>query len=132
MERCIDCTFCPEHEQAVHKALETMPTDIQIEALSAFFKMLGDPTRIKMMCIMAQGEMCVQDIASALCMTKSAISHQLSGLKDSGIVKSRREGKNVFYSLDDEHVNTVLNIAMTHIKHRENCACGEEHLQNTK
>jgi ArsR family transcriptional regulator len=107
------------HENAVHTALENMPDNNEIEALSAFFKMMGDPTRIKMMCVMAQGEMCVQDIASALDMTKSAISHQLSGLKENKIVKSRREGKNVFYSIDDDHVHTVLTIAMTHVKHNE-------------
>ncbi len=112
------CSCCPLHEKAVHTALENMPDDKQVNALSAFFKMMGDPTRIKMMCVMSQGEMCVQDIAAALGMTKSAISHQLSGLKDNRIVKSRREGKNVFYSIDDEHVHTVLNIAMTHIKHK--------------
>ena len=118
MEHKNSCSCCPLHESAVHTALENMPTDNDIDALSAFFKMMGDPTRIKMMCVMAQGEMCVQDIASALGMTKSAISHQLSGLKENKIVKSRREGKNVFYSIDDDHVHTVLNIAMTHVKHK--------------
>jgi ArsR family transcriptional regulator len=117
MEHLHSCSCCPLHEKAVHTALENMPDNNEIEALSAFFKMMGDPTRIKMMCVMAQGEMCVQDIASALDMTKSAISHQLSGLKENKIVKSRREGKNVFYSIDDDHVHTVLNIAMTHVKH---------------
>ena len=67
---------------------------------------------------MARGEVCVQDIASALGMTKSAISHQLSGLKDNKLVKSRREGKNVFYSIDDEHVETVISLAVTHIQHK--------------
>ena len=118
MEHSNNCGCCTLHHTAVHAALENMPQDKEIEALSAFLKMMGDPTRIKMMCIMSQGEMCVQDIACALGMTKSAISHQLSGLRDSGIVKSRREGKNVFYSIDDEHVNAVLEIAMTHIQHR--------------
>ena len=117
MEHLHSCSCCPLHEKAVHTALENMPDNNEIEALSAFFKMMGDPTRIRMMCVMAQGEMCVQDIASALDMTKSAISHQLSGLKENKIVKSRREGKNVFYSIDDDHVHTVLNIAMTHVKH---------------
>ena len=118
MEHLHSFSCCPLHENAVHTALENMPDNNEIEALSAFFKMMGDPTRIKMMCVMAQGEMCVQDIASALDMTKSAISHQLSGLKENKIVKSRREGKNVFYSIDDDHVHTVLNIAMTHVKHK--------------
>ena len=117
MDKKTSCSCCIDHKDAVMTALENMPKDKEIDALSAFFKMMGDPTRIKMMCVMVQGEMCVQDIACALGMTKSAISHQLSGLRDSGIVKSRREGKNVFYSIDDEHVNAVLEIAMTHVKH---------------
>ena len=112
------CSCCEKHHSTVVKAMENMPADSRIDALSAFFKMMGDPTRIKMMYLMSRGEVCVQDIASALGMTKSAISHQLSGLKDNRIVKSRREGKNVFYSIDDDHVHTVLNIAMTHVKHK--------------
>ena len=118
MEKNIICSCCEKHQNAVENAMESMPQEKQIDALSAFFKMMGDPTRIKMMYIMSQGELCVQDIASALGMTKSAISHQLSGLKDSKIVKSRRDGKNVFYSIDDDHVQAVLSIAMTHIQHK--------------
>ncbi|MBE6878274.1 MAG: winged helix-turn-helix transcriptional regulator [Ruminococcaceae bacterium] len=112
------CSCCEKHHSTVVKAMENMPADSRIDALSAFFKMMGDPTRIKMMYLMSRGEVCVQDIASALGMTKSAISHQLSGLKASGIVKSRRDGKNVFYSIDDDHVQAVLSLAMTHIQHR--------------
>lgn len=111
------CCCCSQHHNAVENAMENMPEENQIDALSAFFKMMGDPTRIKMMYLMSQGEVCVQDIASALGMTKSAISHQLSGLRDSRVVKSRRDGKNVFYSIDDDHVHAVLSIAMTHIQH---------------
>lgn len=118
MENKKNCSCCEEHCSAVENAMENMPAENQIEALSAFFKMMGDPTRIKMMYLMSQGEVCVQDIASALGMTKSAISHQLSGLKDSKIVKSRRYGKNVYYSIDDDHVHAVLSLAMTHIQHR--------------
>lgn len=117
MEHKNDCLCCPQHEIQINAAMENMPNDREIDALSGFFKVLGDPTRIKMMYVMSKGEVCVQDIASALGMTKSAISHQLSGLKENKIVKSRREGKNVFYSIDDEHVETVISIAMTHIKH---------------
>lgn len=118
MEENRTFSCCEKHHSAVENAMECMPADKQIDALSAFFKMMGDPTRIKMMCLMSQGELCVQDIASALGMTKSAISHQLSGLKSSRIVKSRRDGKNVFYSIDDDHVQAVLSIAMTHIQHK--------------
>lgn len=112
-----DCPCC-RHKNQVDAALQNMPQDNQINTLSGFFKMLGDPTRIKMMYIMAGGEVCVQDIAAALGVTKSAISHQLSGLKENKIVKSRRDGKNVYYSIDDDHVSQVLSLAMTHIEHQ--------------
>lgn len=116
---------CPQHEKQIAEAMAAMPCEKDIEALSSFFKMIGDPTRIKMMYVMAKGEVCVQDIASVLGMTKSAISHQLSGLRDNSLVKSRREGKNVFYSIDDEHVETVISMAMTHIRHDH--SCDEDH-----
>ena len=118
MENNVLCPCCQQHRNRIDSALKNMPQQTQIDSLSGFFKMLGDPTRIKMMYIMANGEVCVQDIASALGVTKSAISHQLSGLKGNRIVKSRREGKNVYYSIDDDHVSEVLNLAMTHIKHQ--------------
>ena len=116
MEHLHSCSCCPLHENAVHTALENMPDDKELDALSAFFKMMGDPTRIKMMCVMAQGEMCVQDIASALDMTKSAISHQLRTLKQARLVKARRNGKNTFYSLDDEHIKRIIEQVMIHIE----------------
>lgn len=119
MENKPGCPCCQQHKTQVDCAMENMPQEQQINSLSSFFKMLGDPTRIKMMYIMANGEVCVQDIASALGVTKSAISHQLSGLKENKIVKSRRDGKNVYYSIDDDHVSQVLNLAMTHIKHQD-------------
>ena len=118
MEKTKCCSCCDTHKNTVINAMENMPKEKQIDDLSAFFKMMGDPTRIKMMYLISQGDVCVQDIACALGMTKSAISHQLSGLKDSKIVKSRREGKNVYYSIDDDHVHAVLSLAMTHIQHR--------------
>ena len=117
MENKLNCPCC-QHQYQVENAMENMPEAKDIDSLSSFFKMLGDPTRIKMMYIMAEGEVCVQDIACALGVTKSAISHQLSGLKDARIVKSRREGKNVYYSIDDDHVSQDLSLAMTHIKHQ--------------
>ena len=109
---------CPQHAENVSRAISLMPAQQEILGLSAFFKVLGDPTRIKMMCIMEQGELCVQDLAAALEMTKSAISHQLSGLKAAGLVKSRREGKNVFYSIDDDHVKEVICLATVHLRHK--------------
>lgn len=122
MEQKKELCCCTQHMQTAQKALKAMPQEEDIAALSSFFKVLGDPTRLRMMYIMSQGELCVQDIAASLGMTKSAISHQLSGLKENRLVKSRREGKNVFYSIDDDHVSSVLNLAMIHIQHRK-----EEH-----
>jgi len=93
---------------------------------ASFFKVVGDETRMKILCCIAGGEFCVNDIAEAVDMTKSAVSHQLKLLKDEGLVKSRRDGKNMFYSLDDQHVVDIIDIAFTHIEHKshgEGCCC---------
>lgn len=89
-----------------------------INNAAAFFKVLGDETRMKILCTIAENEVCVNDIAEAVNMTKSAVSHQLKLLKDDDLVKSRRDGKNIYYSLDDRHVVDILDIAFIHIKHK--------------
>ena len=81
-------------------------------------RMIGDPTRTKILFALDQNEMCVCDIANVLGMTKSSISHQLATLKKSGIVKSRRDGKEVYYTLDDEHVQQVFEVGIEHIEHK--------------
>lgn len=91
-----------------------------IPKASEFFKVLGDETRMKILCVLRENEVCVNDVAASVDMTKSAVSHQLKLLKDDGLIKSRREGKNIFYSLDDEHVADLIDIAFTHIEHKEN------------
>lgn len=91
-----------------------------------FFRVVGDETRMKILCTISRDEMCVNDIAAAVEMTKSAVSHQLKLLKDENLVKSRREGKNMFYSLDDQHVVDIIEIAFTHIEHKNHggeCGC---------
>lgn len=93
-----------------------LPPD-EINDLSALFKILGDPTRIRIMWALSQAEMCVCDLGAALQMSKSAISHQLNTLRQGKLVKYRREGKNVFYSLDDEHVNQIIDIGRAHVEH---------------
>lgn len=93
-----------------------------IGSAAAFFKVLGDETRMKILCTIADNEVCVNDIAEAVDMTKSAVSHQLKLLKDDDLVKSRREGKNIFYSLDDQHVMDILDIAFVHITHKNHAA----------
>ena len=106
--------------------MHKIPTEL-IPKAASFFKVVGDETRMKILCTLATRELCVNDIAEAVEMTKSAVSHQLRMLKEEGLVKSRREGKNIFYSLDDQHVVDILDIAFLHIAHKnhgEGCSCG--------
>ena len=97
--------------------MHKIPTEL-IPRAASFFKVVGDETRMKILCELAVRELCVNDIAEAVEMTKSAVSHQLRMLKDEGLVKARRDGKNIFYSLDDQHVVDLLDIAFTHIGHK--------------
>ncbi len=97
--------------------MHKIPTEL-IPRAASFFKVVGDETRMKILCTLAVRELCVNDIAEAVAMTKSAVSHQLRMLKDEGLVKARRDGKNIFYSLDDQHVVDLLDIAFTHIEHK--------------
>ncbi|MFG6339897.1 MAG: metalloregulator ArsR/SmtB family transcription factor [Lachnospiraceae bacterium] len=86
-----------------------------IYGLAELFKIFGDPTRIRILYVMLDTERCVNDIAGLLQMSQSSVSHQLRILKTSKLVKSRREGKSIFYSLDDEHVRSILSMGMEHI-----------------
>ena len=86
-----------------------------LSRLSELYKMFGDRTRIRILYVLLQQECCVSEICRELDMTQSAISHQLSTLKASKLIKSRREGKTIYYSLDDEHVEMILNMGMEHI-----------------
>ena len=107
------------NDKAVEKAKNNMPKTSDIEALSAFYKMLSDVTRCKIICALSECEMCVCDIACLLNMTKSAVSHQLSKMRENGVVKCRRESKEIYYSLDDAHVSVILELSLTHIRHKE-------------
>lgn len=89
-----------------------------VQDLADFFKVFGDPTRIYMLRLLLEKEMSVGEIADALDMTQSAVSHQLRVLRQNGLVKYRKEGKTVFYSLDDDHVRTVLQQGTVHICHK--------------
>lgn len=86
-----------------------------LEEMAQFFKVFGDSTRIKIIYILAQGEMNVCDISSALFMTQSSISHQLSYLRQADLVKARKEGKTVFYSLSDDHIVTIFKNGLDHV-----------------
>ena len=88
-----------------------------IVGLTDFFKVLGDDTRLRIVMSLSHTELCVSDLAATLSMTDSAVSHQLKTLKNAGLVKSRRDGKNIYYSLDDDHVELVLGTAIDHVSH---------------
>lgn len=104
------------HEEIVCKVKAGMPEEQKLQDLAEFFKIFGDATRIKMLYILFQSEMCVCDIANILDMTQSAISHQLRTLKQMKLVTNRRDGKTVFYSLADGHIETIMNQGMEHIE----------------
>ena len=98
---------------------ERLPKTVSVDVLfdlSEFFKIFGDTTRIRILFVLFEAELCVCDLAAALQMTQSAISHQLAILKRSRLVKSRREGKSVFYSLADEHVRSIIAQGMEHVE----------------
>ncbi|MCR5510882.1 MAG: metalloregulator ArsR/SmtB family transcription factor [Lachnospiraceae bacterium] len=87
-----------------------------IDEVAELFKVFGDTTRLRVLSVLVDSELCVQDIADSLDMTQSAISHQLKILKNSHLVKSRREGKQIMYALDDDHVRTIIAMGMEHIE----------------
>ena len=111
-----DCNII--HEDVVKDTLNKMKDEDLLNKLSDFFKILGDTTRLKILYALDQNELCVCDIANVLKMSKSSISHQLATLKQSGIVKCEKRGKEVFYMLDDEHVQQVFEIGKEHINHK--------------
>ena len=110
-----DATVMFIHEDTVNQIREKMPQEETLYDLAELFKVFGDSTRIKILWALDEAEMCVCDIAFLLNMTQSAISHQLRVLKQAELVKSRREGKIVFYSLEDEHVKQIFDQGLIHI-----------------
>ena len=111
-----DCTAI--HKDVVDKPIEQMADEDLLNKLAEFFKILGDTTRAKILFALDKNEMCVCDIANVLGMSKSSISHQLGTLRRSGIVKCKKEGKEVFYMLDDEHVREVFEVGIEHVEHK--------------
>ncbi|SBW04220.1 Cadmium resistance transcriptional regulatory protein CadC homolog [uncultured Eubacteriales bacterium] len=109
------CEYECAHEDIICRVSKTMPDDEILYDLAELFKIFGDSTRIKILYALFEAEMCVCDIAQLLGMTQSAISHQLRALKQSKLVKYRREGKTVFYSLADSHVRLIINQGMEHV-----------------
>jgi ArsR family transcriptional regulator len=115
IERC-DCEVI--HDEVVNSVKQKMPQEETLYDLAELFKVFGDSTRIKILWALDEAEMCVCDIAVLLNMTQSAISHQLRVLKQANLVKNRRDGKVVYYSLDDEHVKQIFEQGLTHINEK--------------
>jgi DNA-binding transcriptional ArsR family regulator len=115
IESC-NCTII--HEDIIKKVKENLPQEEKLYDLAELFKVFGDSTRIKIICSLFQAEMCVCDIAALLQMTQSAVSHQLRVLKQARLVKFRKEGKVVYYSLDDDHVKHIFDQGLIHIGER--------------
>ena len=110
------CDFIYAHEDIVEKVRQELPDEDTLYDLTELFRIFGDSTRIRILYVLFEAEMCVCDIAQLLGMTQSAISHQLRALKNARLVKSRRDGKTVFYSLADDHVKTIIDQGIEHVK----------------
>lgn len=109
------CEITVIHEETVEKVKRQMPSDEKLTETAELFKVFGDPTRIKIICALMQEEMCVCDLSALLDVSQSAVSHQLKTLKQTRLVKYRREGKVIYYSLDDEHISRIFETGYTHV-----------------
>ena len=107
------------HEDLVKKVKSTFPKDEMIFDLADFYKIFGDTTRVKILYALDKSELCVCDISALLGMSLSAVSHQLKILRDSNLVKTKRDGKIVYYSLSDDHVKSILECGIEHISELE-------------
>lgn len=97
------------------KNRKAIPDERRLERLADFFRIFGEPARLKILSALMDGEMCVGELAGVLEMSQSAVSHQLRVLKQAHVVRTRRDGKNILYSLDDDHIETILSFGMEHI-----------------
>ena len=109
------CEYMHAHENTVKAVKQQMPPDEQLYDLAELYKIFGDSTRIKILYVLFESEMCVCDISTLLGLSQSAVSHQLKILRQADLIKPRRDGKQVFYSLADEHVKTIISNGMEHI-----------------
>ena len=103
------------HPETVDKVASRMPAEEDLADLSELFKVFGDSTRMRILSALSYSELCVNDLAALLGMTASAVSHQLKTLRAAKLVRTRKDGKVVYYSLDDEHVNAIIAIGMQHM-----------------
>lgn len=111
-----ECAGCRYNQQVMERLKSKQISEEEINALSDVFKVFGDGTRLKILWGLFDSELCVFDISEKLGMSQSAISHQLRILKQARLVKARREGKNTFYSLDDDHVKRIIEQVMIHVE----------------
>ncbi len=117
LDRCDVVVVDPERVRSVRERLVTAAT---AEQMAAVFKVLGDPSRCRLVAALIEArEICVCDLAATLCMTESNVSHHLRVLRANGLARARREGRMVFYSPDDEHIEELLTITREHVRHRE-------------
>ncbi|MCH5153334.1 MAG: helix-turn-helix transcriptional regulator [Clostridiales bacterium] len=110
------CKATHVHDEVCEQVVVDMPDENALYDVAELFKIFGDSTRIRILSALAQAEMCVCDIGVVLNMTKSAVSHQLRILRQAKLVKNRRSGKEIFYSLDDDHVLSIIKLALEHIQ----------------
>lgn len=114
---CDVCEQLSEHPQIINQARAEMLADDTVLRLAEIFKILGEPTRVKILDVLSKREMCVCDLAKTLQMGQSAISHQLRILRGARLVKYRKEGKEAWYSLDDGHILSLFSQGLEHVKH---------------
>ena len=110
-----ECNLNDQCGEIVKLAMKSPPTDDQIDAIADFFYVLSDKTRLKIINILESGDLCVGHIAETLGMTQSAVSHQLAIMKRLNLIKAKKDGRNTIYSLSDEHINIVFDIAFKHV-----------------
>ena len=110
------CEYMYIHQDVVNKVKQDMPQDETLYDLAELFKVFGDSTRIKILYALFEAELCVCDIAQLLSVSQTAVSHQLRVLKNNKLVKFRKEGKNVFYSLADDHVRRIIDQGIEHVE----------------
>lgn len=109
------CQIEERHQEAIERAREQMVTSPQLQDLADLFKVFGEPTRLRILSALNAGELCVCDLVDLLGMSQSAVSHQLRILRSSRVVRFRKEGKNVYYTLDDDHVRKLLELGLDHV-----------------
>ena len=109
------CGFLCVHEDVVAQVQQNLPPEEQLLQLAELFKVFGDGTRVRILFVLFEAEVCVCDLAKLLGMTQSAVSHQLRILKQAHLIRARRDGKTIFYSLADDHVATLLKQGMEHV-----------------